>query len=108
MKDLNGDFALQLGASERRPGRTSGEAIQAGLDFLVTRWQDGYWQDSSLPVGGSDAWVTSCVLARLAELAPDYRSHSLQRKIESSLDWLMCVRTPQGGWGSQPGDDDSN
>ena len=109
MKDLNGDFALQLGALEGRVGRTRGEAIKAGLDFLGTCWQDGTWQDSSslLPVG-SDAWVTSCVLARLAELSPHYKSHSLQRKIESSLDWLMRVRTPQGGWGSQSGEDDSN
>ena len=110
LPELSGDFALPLGNSERRVGRTSGQAIKAGLDFLGTRWQDGYWQDSSslLPAAGSDAWVTSCVLARLAELSPRYKSHSLQRKIESSLDWLMRVRTPQGGWGSQSGDDDSN
>src|SRR5215813_1207385 len=63
IKGLNGDFALQLGAPERR-GRTSGEAIKAGLDFLGAHWQNGHWQDSSLPVAGSDAWVTSCVLAR--------------------------------------------
>ena len=104
---LNGDFAVQLGAPERR-GRSSGESIKAGLDFLQRRWQDGYWQDSSLPFGGSDAWVTSCVLARLAELPPDYKSYSVQRKLDSSLDWLMRVRTPQGGWGARPGDDDSN
>src|SRR5262249_4417151 len=109
MKDLNGDFAPQLGALEGRVGRTRGEAIKAGLDFLGTCWQDGTWQDSSslLPVG-SDAWVPSCVLARLAELPADYKSHSLQRKIESSLDWLMGTRTPQGSWGSRSGDDDSN
>jgi len=110
LPELSGGFALPMGDSERRVGRTSGQAIKAGLDFLGTRWQDGYWQDSSslLPVAGSDAWVTSCVLARLAELSPHYKSHALQRKIESSLDWLMRVRTPQGGWGSQSGEDDSN
>ncbi len=84
-------------------GRTGGEAIKAGLGFLAARWQDGRWQDSSLPFCGSDVWVTSCVLARLGELPADYKSHSLQRKIESSLDWLMCVRSAEGCWGSRAG-----
>ena len=83
-------------------GRTSSEAIKAGLGFLAARWQDGRWQDSSLPFCGSDVWVTSCVLARLGELPSEYKSHSLQRKIESSLDWLMCARSAEGCWGSRP------
>jgi hypothetical protein len=93
--------------TERR-GRTSAEAIKAGLNFLSASWQEGYWQDSPLALGGSDVRVTSCVLARLSELPTECRSHSLQRKIESSLDWLTQSRSREGSWGSRPGEDDAN
>ncbi len=101
--ELNREFAAQ----PERSGRSLGEAIKAGLGFLGTRWQDGRWQDSSLPFGGSDVRVTACVLARLAELPSEYKSHSLQRKIDSSLDWLTQMCNPQGCWGPRPGEDDA-
>lgn len=82
---------------ERR-GRTSAETIQAGLEFLAGRWQNGHWQ-SPWAAGGSAAWLTACVLARLAEMSHQHISHSLQRKIESSLDWLLSRRSPENAWG---------
>ena len=100
--ELSREFAGHALPQPERQGRSGGEAIKAGLSFLETRWQDGRWQES----GGSDVWVTACVLARLAELPSEYKSQSLQRKIESSLDWLIQMRSPQGCWGARPGEDD--
>src|SRR5260370_20462293 len=81
-------------------GRTSSEAIKAGLGFLAARWQDGRWQDSSLPFCGSDVWVTSCVLARLRELPSEDKNQSFQRQIESLLEWVMCARNAGGCLGA--------
>ena len=74
--------------------RTSAEAIQAGLGFL-----DCHWPDSS-PGGQGTLWLTSSVLARLAEMSPEHIGYSLRRKIKTSLDWLMCVWSPEGAWGN--------
>ena len=100
--ELNREFAGHALRQPERQGRSGGEAIKAGLSFLETQWQDGRWQDS----GGSDVWVTACVLARLAELPSEYKSQSLQRKIDSSLEWLIQMRSPQGCWAARPGEED--
>jgi len=79
--------------------RTSTEAIAAGLEFLMSRRQDGRWRDFSPTIGESDAWVTGYVLARLGEFPPAYISHTLQQQVAESLAWLKEVRNPVGGWG---------
>jgi hypothetical protein len=60
------------------PHSTSTEAIAAGLEFLMSRRQDGKWRDFSPTTGESDAWVTAYVLARLGEFPQAYISHTLQ------------------------------
>jgi hypothetical protein len=77
----------------------STEAIAAGLEFLMSRRQDGKWRDFSPTTGESDAWVTAYVLARLGELPRPYISHNHQRHLAESFDWLKAVRNPLGGWG---------
>jgi len=81
------------------PHSTSTEAIAAGLEFLMSRRQDGKWRDFSPTTGESDVWVTAYVLARLGELPRAYISHALQQQIAESLAWLQEVRNPLGGWG---------
>jgi len=100
------EFARQPLRLLNRKARANGEAIQAGLGFLAARWQDGCWHDSSQPSGGPDTWVTAYVLARLADVSPEYKSHPLQYKIERSLILLEHMRRRQGCWGSRPGEDD--
>jgi len=43
--------------------------------------------------------VTAYVLARLGEIPAHYIGYTLRSQIEDSLDWLMEIRTPKGGWG---------
>src|SRR5882724_13141859 len=81
------------------PHSTSTEPIAAGLEFLMSRRQDGKWRDFSPTTGESDVWVTAYVLARLGELPRAYISHALQQQIAESLAWLQEVRNPLGGWG---------
>lgn len=81
------------------PHSTSTEAIAAGLEFLMSRRQDGKWRDFSPTTGESDAWVTAYVLARLGEFPQAYISHTLQQQMAESLEWLKEVRNPLGGWG---------
>jgi hypothetical protein len=89
------------------PLRTTREAIQAGLGFILSQQQGRHWQDLGLPSGEADVRVTACVLARLAELPLHYISRPLQQRIDQALDWLLQARTPNGGWGSRSGEDDA-
>jgi len=90
---------IGLVEGERPRRRSSGDAISAGVKFLLDLWQDRYWTDFDLPVGGSDTWVTAYVLARLAEIPSNYLSYSVRQLLEQSLDWLLESRTTGGGWG---------
>ncbi len=81
------------------PHSTNTEAIAAGLEFLMSRRQDGKWRDFSPTTGESDVWVTAYVLARLGEFPRAYISHAMQQQITESLEWLKEVRNPAGGWG---------
>ncbi|HEV3317569.1 MAG TPA: prenyltransferase/squalene oxidase repeat-containing protein [Candidatus Angelobacter sp.] len=87
--------------------RSNADTIAAGMSFLLATRQDGHWTDFNLPIGGSDAWVTAYVLARLAAISPDCMSYSVRQRLEESLDWLMESRTTGGAWGynSQVEDD---
>jgi hypothetical protein len=87
--------------------RTNGDAIRAGLGFILAEQQKGRWPDLGLPSGEADARVTACVLARLADLPLHYISRRLQQQVDQALDWLLEVRTPDGGWSASSGEDDA-
>jgi len=105
--ELNRDAATRPAMAER-PRRNIGDAIQAGLGFLDARW-NGHWEQSSLLPRAAEVRCTACILSRLAEIPAQYKSQSLERKTESSLDWLRQKLGPQGSWGPGPeGDAISN
>ena len=87
--------------------RTNSEAIRAGLSFILAQQQGSCWPDLGLPSGEADARVTSCVLARLADLPLHYVTPRLQQQLDQALDWLLETRTPDGGWSSGSGHDDA-
>lgn len=89
---------LGIVASSRQSGSSSG-AIAAGLQFLFARRQQRGWSLCSPATRESAAWVTAYVLARLSDMPSHYIGYALRRQIEDSLDWLMEIRTPKGGWG---------
>jgi hypothetical protein len=89
------------GATQRRRGTTEStmrDAVKRGLRFLAASHRGGYWQDFSLPVGASDAWVTAYVLASLGELPPGLLEPDMG-SIGEALDWLSARRSAGGGWG---------
>ncbi|HVJ44145.1 MAG TPA: hypothetical protein VM639_21760 [Dongiaceae bacterium] len=85
-------------------------SIERGLDALMASRHDDHWQDYSLPVGASDAWVTAYVLAKLSAVHPSLPA-VWHKAIDEALDWLSGVRgAATGGWGynsSVPDDADS-
>jgi len=83
--------------------RTSLESIRAGLAFLLSPRQreSSHWQEGSGD-GGDVITVTAHLLSRLGEIAFPYFSHTQQRQIDESLDWLEESRNPEGGWGRRP------
>lgn len=89
----------------------SATAISAGLDFLFSRYRHGSWSLCAPSIRESATWVTAYVLTRLGEISPEHISHSQRQQIGESLDWLLAVRTSQGGWGfgakGSPDDADS-
>jgi len=88
-------------AGALRPGGSL-DPISAGLNFLFSRRQRQSWALSGLPDQES-AWVTGYVLTRLGEIPSHRISYALRQKIEKSLDWLLEIRTPNGGWGFSSG-----
>jgi prenyltransferase/squalene oxidase-like repeat protein len=88
--------ALGIVTPSRQSGSNSG-AIAAGLQFLFAQRQLRSWSLSST-AGESAAWVTAYVLSHLSEMPSHCIGHALRRQIEDSLDWLMEIRTPKGGW----------
>jgi hypothetical protein len=97
----------QLAESSGKPSPTqtrgaSAGAIAGGLEYLFSRRQQRNWSLCAPATTESAAWLTGYVLARLAEIPAQHISYPLRRKIEESLDWLMDIRTPEGGWGFGP------
>lgn len=89
---------LGIGTLSHQSGSNSG-AIATGLQFLFAQRQQRGWELCSSAARESAAWVTAYVLARLGEIPSHYIGYALRRQIEDSLDWLMEIRTPKGGWG---------
>ena len=73
--------------------RTNSDAIRAGLGFILAQQQGGCWPDLGLPSGEADVRLTSCVLARLADLPLHYITPRLQHQLDQALDWLLTART---------------
>jgi len=82
-----------------RQRSSNSDAIAAGLQFLFSRRKQRHWSFCNPTSMESASWVTAYALTRLGEIPSHYIGHSLRRQIEDSLDWLMEIRTPQGGWG---------
>ena len=94
------------GASEMYSGlqgevtpRSNSEAVRVGVSFLFSMRRDRCWRDFVTAGDESDTWVTAYVLARIGELPAGYISSGVRRQIEDSLQWLLGVRSPAGGWG---------
>jgi len=87
------------------PRRSNSDAIRAGVGFILAQQEGGRWRDLGLPCGEADARITACVLARLADLPLHYISQRLQQQVDEALNWLLEIRTCEGGWG--PGCDDA-
>ena len=85
------------------PRRTSQEAILAGLEFIFSLQEGKHWTDFSGLERSPDVWVTSYVLARLADVPSDSIPRDLSLRREESLDWLMGACTPGGLWGASSG-----
>jgi hypothetical protein len=92
-------------AAPRR--RTNGDAIRAGVGFILSQQQGRCWQDLGQASGEGDARVTAYVLARLADLPLHYIAPRLQQQMDQALDWLVQTRSPNGGWGPGFGEDDA-
>jgi Prenyltransferase and squalene oxidase repeat len=96
--------AMSQTGSSRQPA--SADAIAAGLEYLFSLRQGKSWSICRADVGQSAPWVTAYVLARLVEIPSHQISYARRQRIEESLDWLVEIRTPGGGWGfSGTGDD---
>ena len=117
MTDQQSELDRHTGGPDKQPAKAPGNAtsallpggrpdpIAAGLDFIFSMRQQHGWGLSSLD-GRESAWVTAYVLARLAEIPSHRISYSLRQKVEKSLDWLLQIRTPHGGWGFSNGSPD--
>lgn len=70
-------------------------AIDRGLVFLLlSRDEQGWWKDFSLPAGASDAWVTGYVGTVLAHLGNPYG-----KKAAENAWTLLAKQRPDEGWG---------
>lgn len=83
-------------------GGASADSITAGLEFLFSKRQQKNWSLCTPITRESSAWVTAYILVRLGEIPAELVHFSLRQKINESLDWLMEIRTPSGGWGFGP------
>jgi hypothetical protein len=102
--------AIGRPAPRRRPQRSLTTALEDGLFYLLSSRLDGHWVDYCLPVGEADTWITAYVLFRLSGIAPSLLTVDSKLQTDESLDWLLDVRTPSGGWGynqTTPDDADS-
>lgn len=77
--------------------------MSAGLAFLIGQQAvDGYWRDYSLPVGGSEGWVTGYVTVALAQAASCAPGESVDALIDAArrgAEWLTLRRHYARGWG---------
>jgi hypothetical protein len=91
-----------LPASELHAGfsrRTNGQAISAGLGFVLSAQSGGCWSDFHQGQNKSDVWVTAYVLARLGEMPAYFLCDAMRLRTRTALDWLAATHIPGSGWG---------
>lgn len=76
------------------------QAIESGVGYLLKRqFADGHWEDYQLPVGRSDAWITSYVGLSLIGLARLSLHIDAGRAAARAASWLDQHRPYPSGWG---------
>jgi hypothetical protein len=75
-------------------------AIHASASYLISHQAvDGHWEDYSLPVGPSDAWVTAYVGLALGQ-GTMLESDSIgMTAAQRAANWLVTNRPYAAGWG---------
>jgi squalene cyclase len=75
-------------------------AIRSALDYLLSHQQsDGHWEEYSLPVGRTDAWVTGYIGFTLTEGESLVDGHNFIKSAIRAAEWLNINRAYQAGWG---------
>jgi hypothetical protein len=83
--------------------RTNGQAISAGLGFVLSLQRGGCWSDFHQDQNKSDIWVTAYVLASLGEMPAYFFCDAMRRQIRTALDWMAASHIPGSGWGYYSG-----
>ena len=75
-------------------------AIGASTTYLLNHQAaDGHWEDYSLPVGPSDAWVTAYVGLALSHVTPHTGAAAAPSAAKRAARWLVTNRPYAAGWG---------
>ena len=75
-------------------------AIDASTTYLLNQQAaDGHWEDYSLPVGPSDAWVTAYVGLALGHVTPHTGAAAAPSAAKRAARWLVTNRPYAAGWG---------
>ncbi len=75
-------------------------AIHASASYLISHQAvDGHWEDYSLPVGPSDAWVTAYVGLALSYASPHEGATAPKSAAVRAASWLVTNRPYAAGWG---------
>jgi Prenyltransferase and squalene oxidase repeat len=75
-------------------------AIHASASYLVDHQAaDGHWEDYSLPVGPSDAWVTAYVGLALSQVTSHEGAAAAMSAATRAASWLVTNRPYAAGWG---------
>jgi hypothetical protein len=76
------------------------KALTRALEYLLSHQQkDGHWEEYSLPVGRSDAWVTGYIGYAVAEAAPFVMPSYFMLSSVQAAEWLDSNRAYPAGWG---------
>jgi hypothetical protein len=85
--------------------KRSTAACMRALQYMRAQQRaDGAWEDYSLPIGRSDAWVTAVAAAATSETLEavadrtDERSEA-SNSVACATDWLRTHQAESGGWG---------
>lgn len=68
------------------------QAIEKGINYLLSRNVNGRWKGFPTLAGESDIWVTGFILAHI------YKLSSQDAIIKNSVDFLLQSRHSSGGW----------
>lgn len=77
---------------EKFESKIADQAIEKGINYLLSKNQNGRWKGFPTLAGESDIWVTGFVLAHI------YRFLSKPDTITASQNFLLQSRHTSGGW----------